>query len=122
MLVYEGEGEATLSFSVLAPCSVRSAFKGKEFAPVGTDQFFPFTLLHLDGVLAVLSAIGLKVDPVLEGESKQEITRVVCFCKNDGNILSLISTHGQVGCLPLFALRMAKTLWSFGHSACNRVK
>ena len=85
------------------------------------------TLLNSDwpkhGVLAVLSAIVLStillLDRVwthnLQGQVKQLLHNFI-IQKTVQSELEEIS-----GVNPI-ALRMAKTLWSFGHSECNRVK
>ena len=62
-------GEATLSFSVLSPLSVGSAL---ERICSSRSKFYPLTLLHSElpkcyRVLAILSAIGLRADPISEG-------------------------------------------------------
>ena len=49
-------------------------------------------------------------------ETSQTSQKFVFLCKNGGKI-GYVPVH-----LNPIALRKAKTLWSFGHSECDRVK
>ena len=85
-------GEATLSFCFLLPSQWETTLKGKNLLlKEYKSKFFSLTLLHseqpkLHRVLAVLSAIGLKVDPFSKGfveqGSKLGVTKIIPLGKD----------------------------------------